>query len=353
LAVLSLPNIVLLSDCKEAFENFRKHYCDVFGESRAYNEFNLALKESEGNFLRVDFAAGRQTVQLHNPSIRDYLTYFLSKENDLLRILIQSFTYFDQLVSLWNSFDPLVDNPLRSNSELLLLFQERLASTIGSESVRLIRYATVDGSVKYGRVKSNTHDQCRFILTAEMTSISRPLSEKVRETLSLLFSNLNSIYDWSDIVTLLRAIKEASPAYTLDMDHYLDETLNVLPYSLNQVSDYRQLAEICNAHSQAYARLSGNFADFARSLETGLGDELRYISSVDDIGTLEECADDIERVAEIFGVDLSNGLSQVQAIIHDLEQRHETEAEQPIRHRVQKSTFDNPDLVVSMFETLN
>ena len=115
LAVLSLPNVVHLANCKKAFEGLRKRYCSVYGESRVHNEFNAALKECEGNFLRVDLASGRQTVQFHNPSIRDYLTYFLSSEIDLLKILIQSFENFDQPVSLWNSFDPLVSNPLQSN----------------------------------------------------------------------------------------------------------------------------------------------------------------------------------------------------------------------------------------------
>jgi hypothetical protein len=353
LAVLSLPSIVHLTDCKKAFERLRKQYCSDFGESRVHNEFNVALKECEGNFLRIDLAASRQTLQFHNPSIRDYLTYYLSCEIDLQKVLIQSFQVFDQPVSLWNSFEPLVRNPLQENEDLVLLFQKKLASTLGSASVRLIRYSIHDGSFAYSYAKYSTHDQVRFILNEDVGSVCRALRDKTKETLADMFSNLDSIYDWSDIASLLSAIKGAEPEYELNIADYLDRTLSVLPHNLNQVADYRQLADICKEHTKAFASLEVNFKYYGESLDEGLEDELRYISSVDDIGTLEECADDIQRVADVFNVDLSNGLSRVQELIQEIEQEEGAEKEEPIKRRLYSPVADDPELIMSMFETLN
>ena len=353
LALLSMPSIVHLSDCKKAFDGLRKQYCLAYGESRIHNEFNAALKECEGNFIRVDLAAGRQTVQFHNPSIRDYLTYFLSSEIDLLRILIQSFENFDQPVALWNSFEPLLSNPLQGDRESNQLLQRKMASTLGSKSIRLIRYATNDGSSSYGYANYSTHDQIRFILTETLGDTVKELNDRTREVLTELFSNLDSIYDWSDVASLLSSISRAPAQYGLDVSEYLQKTLVVLPYNLNQVADYRQLAEICSDHTQAFAHLKNDFKEYGERLKEGLDDELRYISSVDDIGTLEECADDIERIADVFMLDLSSSLHKVRGLIENLEYEHENEDETPVARRVPRPIGDDSELIESMFDTLN
>lgn len=353
LVVLALPSIVLLADCKSAYEIFRKKFCRAYGESRTYNEFNLTLKESEGNFLQVNLASGRQTVQFHNPSIRDYLTYFLSTENELLTLLVSSSTSFDQLVSIWNSFEPLEENPFSTDSQLLEQFQERLIQTIGSSGLRVSRYLDGSSSYRYYTVKTSILDQCRFILTSGMKTTGHNLIDKVKEVLNSEFNNLNSIYDWSEITTLLGAIKEAQSDFDLDIDQYLEPTLGVLPHSLNQVADYRQLAEICSEHPQAFRQLSNQFGEFASNLDANLEDELSYISSVDDIGTLEECADDIERVADIFEVDLSEQVSDVRQLIANLEDEEAENEEQPVAAKPQKTVADEAQIITSLFETLN
>lgn len=353
LALLSMPSVVHLSDCKKAFDGLRKQYCLAYGESRIHNEFNAAFKECEGNFIRVDLAAGRQTVQFHNPSIRDYLTYFLSGEIDLLRILIQSFENFDQPVALWNSFEPLLSNPLQSDRESNQLLQRKIASTLGSKSIRLIKYANHDGSSSYGYANYSTHDQVRFILTEALGDTVKELKDRTREVLTELFSNLDSIYDWSDVASLLGAIIRAPEEYGLDVSEYLQKTLVVLPYNLNQVADYRQLAEICSDHAQVFTHLKNDFKEYGKRLKEGLDDELRYICSVDDIGTLEECADDIERIAEVFMLDLSSSLHKVRELIENLEYEHENEEETPVARRVPRPIGDDSELIESMFDTLN
>jgi hypothetical protein len=113
------------------------------------------------------------------------------------------------------------------------------------------------------------------------------------------------------------------------------------------------LAEICHDHTLAFARLEKNFNEYCRRLAEVLDDELRYISSVDDIGTLGECADDIERIANVFRVDLTTSLSQVRELIQNLEQEHEFEEEKPVSRRVPSPLANDPELIESMFETLN
>lgn len=353
LALLSMPSVVHLSDCKKAFDELRKQYCLAYGESRIYNEFNAAMKECEGNFIRIDLAVSRQTVQFHNPSIRDYLTFFLSGEIDLLKVLIQSFKNFDQPVSLWNSFEPLLSNPLKSDRESNQLLQRKIASTLGSKSIRLVRYATIDGSSSYRYADYSAHGQVRFVLTEELGDIVRELSDRTREVLAELFSNLESVYDWSDVSSLLSAVSRAPGQYGLDVGEYLQKALAVLPYNLNQVADYRQLAEICSDHIWAFTHLKNQFKEYGERLEEELDDELHYISSVDDMGTLVECADDIERIADVFMLDLSSSLHKVRELIENLEYEHENEEEAPVTRRIPRPIGNDSELIESMFDSLN
>lgn len=353
LSLLSLPSIVYLSDCKRAFDGLRKQYCSSYGESRVHNEFNASLKECEGNFIRVDLAAGRQVVQFHNPSIRDYLTHFLSGETDLLRVLILSFDNFDQSVALWNSFEPLLVNTIQEDGELNQLLQRKMASTLGSKSVRLVRYATRDGSASFGYANYSVHDQLRFLLSEPLGGEGDELKDKVIETLCELFSGLESVYDWSDIVLLLKAISTAPKKYDLDFGLYLEKTLEVLPYNLNQVADYRNLAELCRSHPQAYQFLKDSFGEYGAQLEEGLDDELRYIDSVDDIGRLEECVEDVEQIASVFALDLSNSLYKIKNLIEGLEGAIEGEEEVYFHRRSPSFVKDDLTLINSMFDTLN
>ena len=147
-------------------------------------------------------------------------------------------------------------------------------------------------------------------------------------------------------------LKGARSEYEFNIKDYLDMTLDVLPYTLRQVADYRQLAEICIEHAYAYDRLAGNFSDYARDLEEEFDDELEYIRMVHNIGHLEIFADDIQRVADVFKADLSNRLYRVREIIKDIGQNHKGEEEQPMRRRIRNPAADDPDQIISMFETL-
>jgi hypothetical protein len=52
-------------------------------------------------------------------------------------------------------------------------------------------------------------------------------------------------------------------------------------------------------------------------------------------------------------VDLTTSLSQVRELIQNLEQEHEFEEEKPVSRRVPSPLANDPELIESMFETLN
>lgn len=351
ITVLSLPNIVMLKDCRNAFEKLRIAYCNAYKKPNTHSEFQRALKECEGNFIRTGLSGNNQTIQFHNPSIRDYLTYLLSNDLDLMKILIQSFTIFDQSVSLWNSLKSLTYNPLYNDQELAEIFQCKLAETLNSNTIKLIATLNHYGNYNYVYDVQNKPHQIKFILTENLGHAHKTLIEKTKEHLNNYFSNLDSIYDWSIITSILYAIKNAKPDYELEISKYIKQTIDVLPYKLNQVNDYRQMAEICDHHPLAYESLVGNFLNYTTTLKENFNDELQYINSTNDSVALEQCMDDIETIAEIFDVDLSYCLDELKNAIEEINQQSTQETEQNVSNHVHHSEIDNHDDVISMFET--
>ncbi len=98
----SLPREVFLDDLRVAFEAFHQSVCDKYNRAHSSTDFQEALRELEGSFTITERIDKDFVVRFHNPSVRDYLESRLEKDDQVVRSLVVSCRFFEQLSGLWN-----------------------------------------------------------------------------------------------------------------------------------------------------------------------------------------------------------------------------------------------------------
>jgi len=97
----TLGDEVRFSDLEAAFHSFYAYRQKKLGFSSSSRDFDNAVKELDGNFLKTSLIGHDRIVTLHNPSLSDFLeSYFVNTPTDLMD-LIESATFFDQFINLW------------------------------------------------------------------------------------------------------------------------------------------------------------------------------------------------------------------------------------------------------------
>lgn len=96
LVLFSFQTAVDIDDLREAFEAFRLLEAKRLGIMRSSDEFNTALDELEGSFIRCERDSKVIVVAFHNPSVRDFLQRHISSNSDQALLLCDSLVFYDQ-----------------------------------------------------------------------------------------------------------------------------------------------------------------------------------------------------------------------------------------------------------------
>lgn len=349
LVLSSVPSGMLLNDFKGIFDNFRSMFSEKYNVQRVDNEFLMALKEGEGNFVRLDIENNHQVIGFHNPSIRDYMTYYLSNDRDLLVLLIRSCNYFDQLITIWNSFDSLENNLITHDAEMAYIYQEQLIKLVDTDSVRYWLFSvTSDLHHKQRRIKRYI-----FILNLDMPLFNEEFKRSINTGLNSIFSDLDGIIDWSDIVDLLKGMHSKIALYGIEFQDALDATVDIMLDNLNQINDYKQLSVLYKEYSSCHAKIDCYYEFIKDKFDDDFDDEVSYASSDHDASLLEDIVNDLQDIDINFDFELNSRIQELNDMVdeiirHDLNNSYEED------YTPSKNTnaTDDIDDIRSLFKTL-
>ena len=100
LILASFPNEALITDIQLAYEQYTKLRSVRRNSTLQLEDFDRAIKESEGNFLRTYRVGEDLLIAFHNPSIEDFLRQHLSGRPIEVLDLLDSAVFFEQCVNL-------------------------------------------------------------------------------------------------------------------------------------------------------------------------------------------------------------------------------------------------------------
>jgi hypothetical protein len=97
----SLGEEVRLQDLEAAFRSFYDFRRLKLGFQTGSRDFENAVKELDGNFIKTGLVGAQRVVTLHNPSLSDFLEFYFLNNSPVLMDIIDSAVFFDQFMHLW------------------------------------------------------------------------------------------------------------------------------------------------------------------------------------------------------------------------------------------------------------
>ena len=350
----TLGDEVRFCDLEAAFQAFYSYRQRKLGFTTRSRDFDNAVKELDGNFIKTSLIGRDRVVTLHNPSLSDFLEYYFAETPADLTDLVESATFFNQFINLWrgrrgkrySAFDG------AGGDHLLQMVGSRLMCP----SCNFIRVKTGKGDEYFGvRVEQMSFEQ-RLSYVIEINEvINTPGARRLREGLldqlqSQLLSRRGSkqhlVFLLKKLATLgkdpekLGPLLEAAKSYLLNGIDVSDlEEFEALAKFVENFPEIMRTDELKQAREQ--------FLDFAKDYDESWADspdDYRYI------------AESLARVAEMLEVDVSERCSDLENRASEwdesLDRSHEAREENDDDEESYSRSQSNPDDTTTMFDDL-
>jgi len=302
LILASMPDEVRLEDLERAFNSFYQFRRTKLGFSTTSRDFEHALKELDGNFIKTELIGKDRIVGFHNPSVRDFLEAYLAGSANDVPDLVESATFFDQLTNLWNRRgegrpSPVGDHFLRAISHLLL-----------ADDCAIIRYGVQDQIEGVRNKRSSMEHRIGFGLEVTDALIDNPRAGPLANQLLLrLAANIETkSAHKDDLVDLLGSLKSKRGKSTKRL---CANAKSYLTGSREEFEDFSSIGKFLKRFPDAISpnELDSIRADFVRVCED-------YVDVWEsDPKILRGIAEDVTAVASKLSVsvdDLTDGLFQ-------------------------------------------
>ena len=102
IVIASLSGEVFKEDLCKAYCSFHSLKSEKYKSITSPRDFINSLKELDGNFVVIEKSRDNLIIKFQNPSIKDYLHNYLGDNKEIIKILISTSVYFEQINWLWS-----------------------------------------------------------------------------------------------------------------------------------------------------------------------------------------------------------------------------------------------------------
>lgn len=127
LVLTTMPLPVRVSDWRTAFEHFRQHHLAKLGLYCDEQKWIEAIRVLEDCFIRTDKIDDQIIVRLYNPSVKDFLSTYITNHKEICELLIRGTYYVEQLYTTFSDWK-WFNQSLFSGSSYVIL--DTLSSTL-------------------------------------------------------------------------------------------------------------------------------------------------------------------------------------------------------------------------------
>lgn len=355
--LLTLPDEAEFDDLHAAFEAYYRYSAKWYGLRMSPRAFLDSLQELDGNFITLSAKGSQRFISAHNPSILDFLHKRVQSNAVTVQHLLASAAFFEQSIKLWGFAKGQASTRLKEIREIARHYPHEFLDSLKRtfKSARLKqRYILFDNAKP-----SPLEDRLIFTIQAAEELDTTEAYDTVRELLAELMANIQT--NDSNRDSLLRLLNVLTPVtfdYGIERSVLLASVKDCFLRRMNQLDDFVRILEFGET-------FEGSVTEEDKSIvETQLRRFLdEYVETdangLNRSGEVEEYADQLEYVANIFGFTVATEVDWLNTMANEMSvKEHDEEREDYFADLAKEeygpvaSTPSSGDTIASMFETL-
>lgn len=300
---------VSIEDLREAYEGLHPRLCAKYGEPHGPKDFEESLRTLEGDFISISGTS----VSFVNPSLRDYLTAYLSDDLLLLEIA-RSARQTDWADSVWR-FGVRMELPEETLAKLALAFAEVTQRFTTLPTWRIVKRGVI--AQRYPEGLSNT-GRINLLIKWWGATMDERFSNAALALARAPISGLDSWRDGEEAIELIAKLRDGDYFDELPKaDEMADRLEDAAIAMINGNLSTDELAKI----SDAVDEWRGNLTDpLFQAVDDAITYEIENIGTiVEDINsesTLLEHIDTVNKLARRVNMS-SNAVSNAIAKVND------------------------------------
>ena len=308
-SMLIFSRFASLSQLEDAFINFYEYDAQKYRFEMDPNDFKKALKELDGNFLRIGTA---QFIEFHNPSILDFLKQKIKSDFSMAKSLIDSVKHFRQLQSLM----PILIDVMKVRGNLINV-------TIKISDRYLIEGENLQK--KAHNFENSLQEALLSFLLEFREKLSDDIDETINRALSKVYEKLNSqTAHKNSLVKICNQLKQNPGLKKYLAENFLNAVREYLLTDIDYIDDLESLIEFHKLFPQSF---SSQENDHIAETFTEIGERsIQHLVSDDEenVDSLNQQLVVLEDISDYLKTPLSN-FDVLENYIFDLESAQEME----------------------------
>lgn len=351
LSLASCGTMVDMADLKTAFEKLQCLRSEKYKFQTSSMDFQLALKELDGNFIRTAKYGHTRVVTFHNPSISDFISAYLKENIPEVADVLNAGIFYEQFTRMSQFLIDPHDKP--ETTRRLKLVEAELYSlfcrTISTPPILLHHFHSE------GVYKSPLDQPQRIGNALEALSLSgsEQLRNKIQEVCELYFGNIQeSQEDVSKFAPLLDKIDKLNPFGLKLQKRWKEASLPRILVEPDSLEDAKIAAIWIGKNGNLV--LKEDLENYIETVSTFLMREVKYlVDDEDDEDNLSGILGDLEEIEAALGIDLDSEKSDVSARIEEIQSEREDDEDMKWSGSGKASELrEEMSEIVSIFESL-
>ena len=200
-------NTLRLQACFSAYHLF---YCEKFGVQSSPQDFNNAMEELLGSFLRAE----KSDIYFHNPSVKDFIEALIKKTPEFCLYIFSTAQYLEQTWRLWAV---LKNDAGIAQAVTTSPFKDSLICSLIKlkDTAPFVEEKSADSTLWRGNDLALTA-RCFFLIDAycvyrepTLLATAKDIVKKARETSQEKI--VGTVTDWCELLTNLRPVVAKAP----------------------------------------------------------------------------------------------------------------------------------------------
>ncbi|MFY0215569.1 restriction endonuclease [Bacillus cereus] len=305
--------------------------------------FHKALKELENTFIKISkhYNGEQRIISFQNPSIKDFLLNYIREDKELIKSILNSIVYFNQLFTIFGieSSHAFIKTGIQFKNlskDYKKIIEERILLDFDKLEYNDVYQRNMNQSYNVFQKISYLHRHYNY----ENEEINKLIAKKIEEI------RLDELDDWDDKEILVDIIKEITDKLVVDIDQFFKDFIESL-YYINDVKALISLRNIYPNNFNAYEE--HNYDYLIGKVRYAITEDMANVDQEE--STIQSLIGEIEEIEEELEGDFEDLKDKLSEELDNLS--YEFYEDDSLTSFSKKKPMENENMVIdNMFDSL-